>query len=98
MAATGVQTTQQAGPTGQVQASSVTPLPLADQVANGAAQAARRIGQKVEVVLQPEGLGTVSLRVSVERAGLGIHIATDSPAAREMIQANWQQLHQSLDQ
>jgi flagellar hook-length control protein FliK len=74
------------------------PLPLADQVAAGAAQAARRIGQRVDVVLHPEGLGTVSLRVSVERAGLGIHIAVDNPTAREMLQASWPQLQQALDQ
>jgi flagellar hook-length control protein FliK len=98
MTVAGAQATQQAAPAAQVQASTAAPLPLADQVANGATQAARHIGQRVEVVLQPEGLGTVSLRVSVERSGLGIHIATDNPAAREMIQANWQQLHQSLDQ
>jgi flagellar hook-length control protein FliK len=98
MTVAGAQATQQAAPTTQVQANTAAPLPLAEQVATGAAQAARRIGQKVEVVLQPEGLGTVSLRVSVERSGLGIHIATDNLAARDMIQANWQQLHQSLDQ
>jgi flagellar hook-length control protein FliK len=98
MTVAGAQATQQVAPAAPVQATQVAPLPLAEQVANGADLASRKIGQKVEVVLQPEGLGTVSLRVSVERSGLGIHIATDNPAAREMIQANWQQLHQSLDQ
>jgi flagellar hook-length control protein FliK len=93
----GAQPAQAAAPTAEAPPAAAA-LPLADQVADGAALAARRIGQRVEVILQPEGLGTVSLRVSVERAGLGIHVAVDNPAAREMLQASWPQLQQALDQ
>jgi flagellar hook-length control protein FliK len=50
------------------------------------------------MVLQPEGLGTVTVRVSVERAGLGVHIAVDNAQTREMVQASWPQLQQALDQ
>ena len=50
------------------------------------------------MVLQPEGLGSVSLRVTVERAGLGVHIAVENPQAREMVQASWPQLQQALEQ
>jgi len=98
VSATGVQNVQQAAPAAEIQTSTVTPLPVADQIADGVLQASRRTGQSVQVILQPEGLGTVSLRVSVERAGLGIHIAVDNPVARDMVHASWQQLHQSLDQ
>jgi flagellar hook-length control protein FliK len=50
------------------------------------------------MVLQPEGLGSVTLRVSVERGGLGVHIAVDNPQTRELVQASWPQLQQALDQ
>ncbi|HZO27818.1 MAG TPA: flagellar hook-length control protein FliK [Chloroflexota bacterium] len=82
--------------TGQV--GSATTPPIASQIADGALMAARRIGQSVEMILQPEGLGSVSLRVSVERAGLAVHMAVDNPQAREMVQASWPQLQQALEQ
>lgn len=81
---------------GPVQASAATPV--VSQIADGALLAARNIGQSVEMILQPEGLGTVSLRVTVERAGLGVHIAVDNPQTRELVQASWPQLQQTLDQ
>jgi flagellar hook-length control protein FliK len=70
---------------------------VANQVLQGAEAAASRPGQAVQIVLQPEGLGTVSLRVAVERAGgVGIQIRVDNPAAQELIQGSWTQLPQAL--
>jgi flagellar hook-length control protein FliK len=91
-------TVGQAQATDAVQTSSTTPAPVASQIADLAQTAARRPGQSVEMVLQPEGLGTVTVRVSVERAGLGVHIAVDNAQTREMVQASWPQLQQALDQ
>ena len=81
-----------------VQASPATAPPIATQIADGALMAARRIGQSVEMILQPEGLGSVSLRVTSERAGLAVHMAVENPQAREMVQASWPQLQQALEQ
>jgi flagellar hook-length control protein FliK len=81
-----------------VQASAATAPPLTTQIVDGAMLAARRIGQSVEMVLQPEGLGAVTLRVTLERGGLGVHLAVENPQAREMVQASWPQLQQALEQ
>jgi hypothetical protein len=95
------------GPTGNTapvqaatatQASAATAPPLTTQIADGAMLAARRIGQSVEMILQPEGLGAVTLRVTLERGGLGVHLAVENPQAREMVQASWPQLQQTLEQ
>jgi flagellar hook-length control protein FliK len=50
------------------------------------------------MVLQPEGLGSIALRVTSERGGLAVHMAIESPRAREMVQASWPQLQQALEQ
>jgi flagellar hook-length control protein FliK len=81
-----------------VQAAPATAPPIATQIADGALMAARRIGQSVEMILQPEGLGSISLRVTSERAGLAVHMAVENPQAREMVQASWPQLQQALEQ
>ena len=96
--ATGTASLSQSQDVDAVQTSATTAAPIATQIADGALMAARRIGQSVEMILQPEGLGAVSLRVSVERGGLGVHIAVDNPQAREMVQASWPQLQQALEQ
>ena len=81
-----------------MQTSATTAPPLTTQIVDGAMLAARRIGQSVEMVLQPEGLGAVTLRVTLERGGLGVHLAVENPQAREMVQASWPQLQQALEQ
>lgn len=70
---------------------------LADQLAGGVQFASQRPGRTVRVVLQPEGLGTVALRVDMGASRLGIHINVDSVAVRELIEASRGQLQQSLD-
>jgi hypothetical protein len=68
-----------------------------NQILQGAETAASQPGQAVQIVLQPEGLGNVSLRVAIERAGgVVIHIQADSVAARDLIQGSWSQLHHAL--
>ena len=80
------------------QAGAAAAPPIAGQIADGAMMAARRIGQSVEMILQPEGLGSVSLRVTVERGGLGVQIAMENPQARQMVQASWPQIQRALEQ
>jgi flagellar hook-length control protein FliK len=95
---TGTNGVSQAQDVDAVQVSATSAPPVATQIADGALMAARRIGQSVEMILQPEGLGSVALRVTAERAGLAVHIAVDNPQAREMVQASWPQLQQALEQ
>jgi flagellar hook-length control protein FliK len=84
---------------GQAQAGSPTTAQhVTSQIADLAQTASRRLGQNVQMVLQPEGLGTVTLKVSLERGGLNVHLAVDSQQTREMVQASWPQLQQALDQ
>lgn len=80
----------QPAPAGSVQ--------VASQVADAALAAARRPGQSVAMVLQPEGLGSVSLRVTVERGGLSVHLAVENAGTREIVQASWPQLQQAFEQ
>jgi hypothetical protein len=75
-----------------------TPPPFADQLQQGLELATRRPGQTVQMVLQPEGLGTISLRVGIDQSGVGIQIGVDNPAVRDLVQASWPQLQKSLDQ
>jgi flagellar hook-length control protein FliK len=50
------------------------------------------------MVLQPEGLGNVSVKVTVERAGLSVHLAVDNAGTRDVVQASWPQLQQAFEQ
>jgi hypothetical protein len=98
LAATGTGNSMPTQATASVQASAATAPPLTTQIVDGAMLAARRIGQSVEMILQPEGLGAVTLRVTLERGGLGVHLAVENPQARELVQASWPQLQQALEQ
>lgn len=80
----------------QVDASA--PAPVATQIADGAVIAARNTGQSVELILQPEGLGTVTLKVTVERGGVAVHMAVDNPDGRELVHHSWPQLQAALEQ
>jgi flagellar hook-length control protein FliK len=91
-------TVGQAETTSQVQASTGSTPTVASQIADLAQVASKRVGQNVQMVLQPEGLGTVTLRISAERGGLAVHLSVDNQQTREMVQASWPQLQQALDQ
>ena len=75
-----------------------TALPVASQIADGAALAAKTTGQSVQMILQPEGLGTVTIKISMERGGLAVHLAVDNQAGRDLVQNNWPQLQSALEQ
>jgi flagellar hook-length control protein FliK len=89
---------------GQVAAASAAQVdapstqPVAAQIADGALFAARNGGQSVQMVLQPEGLGTVTVKVTVERGGLAVHLAVDNPLGRELVHNSWAQLQAALEQ
>jgi flagellar hook-length control protein FliK len=88
-AATGAQAVDRAGEPAS---------PLVNQLAHGVHLAAEQPGQAVRLVLQPEGLGGVSLRIGLTHAGVNVHIAVDNPATRDLVQSSWPQLSQALDQ
>jgi flagellar hook-length control protein FliK len=99
LGAANASTVGQSQASGQVQASAPTTAQhITNQIADLAQAASRRLGQNVQMVLQPEGLGTVTLKVSLERGGLNVHLAVDNQQTREMVQASWPQLQQALDQ
>jgi flagellar hook-length control protein FliK len=81
-----------------VEHSAESARPLVDQLAHGVHLAGERPGQAVRLVLQPEGLGGVALRIGLTHAGLNVHIAVDNAATRDLVQASWPQLSQTLDQ
>ncbi len=69
-----------------------------EQLAWATELAAQRPERAVRLVLQPEGMGTVAVRVAVRESGVGVQIGVDNPATRELVQASWPQLQQALDQ
>jgi hypothetical protein len=74
--------------------------PVVEQIAQGIELATRQPGRAVRLVLQPDGLGSMSLRVGLSETGTGVqvHIAVDSAATRELVQTGSPQLAQALDQ
>ena len=95
---TNVQHIGQAQATGDTQPAAATAVPVASQIADAAMTAARRPGQSIEMVLQPEGLGSVSIKVVIERAGLSVHLSVDNAGTRDIVQASWPQLQQAFEQ
>jgi flagellar hook-length control protein FliK len=88
----------QAQAAADAQPAGTSAVPVASQIADAALTAARRPGQSVEMVLQPEGLGTVSLKVTVERGGLSVHLSVDNAGTRDIVQASWPQLQAAFEQ
>lgn len=70
--------------------------PIAEQLAPALEQAISRPGRTVRLRLEPEGLGSVSLRVTLGEGGLSIHLALDNAAARDLVQASWPDLARGL--
>ncbi|HZR99607.1 MAG TPA: flagellar hook-length control protein FliK [Chloroflexota bacterium] len=97
-AVSGVHAPAAAGAAQGVERAAEHARPLVDQLAHGLHLAGERPGQAVRLVLQPEGLGGVALRIGLTHAGVNVHIAVDNPATRELVQASWPQLSQALDQ
>jgi hypothetical protein len=95
---TNLQHIGQAQATGDAQPAATTAVPVSSQIADAALTAARRPGQSVEMVLQPEGLGSVSIKVVVERAGLSVHLSVDNAGTRDIVQASWPQLQAAFEQ
>jgi flagellar hook-length control protein FliK len=98
LAALGANNVGQAAAANTVQADAATPPPVANQIADTAATAAKTPGQSVEMILQPEGLGTVTIKVTMERGGMAVHLAVDNQSGRDMVQNSWPQLQHALEQ
>jgi flagellar hook-length control protein FliK len=79
-------------------ASSVSGPPLVDQLAATIENAHRGGERSVRLRLQPEGLGEVTIRIELTSQGVGVRLSADRPATQELIQSNWQELSQALDQ
>ncbi|MBI3964348.1 MAG: flagellar hook-length control protein FliK [Chloroflexi bacterium] len=71
--------------------------PMLQQLAHAASFAAQRSNRTVRLVLHPEDLGSVDLRVTVGQTGVGVHFGVDGEATRQIVQASFGQLAQALD-
>jgi hypothetical protein len=69
--------------------------PLLDQLTEGIRSALDR-HQSVRLVLHPEGLGTVGLRVSTGVDGMNIRLTADNAATYALLQTTWPQLSHAL--
>jgi flagellar hook-length control protein FliK len=72
--------------------------PLGAQLAQGVELASQRPGHSVRLVLQPEGLGEVSVQVGFGPGGVNIHIGVDSAAVRDLVRGSASDLSQALSQ
>jgi flagellar hook-length control protein FliK len=72
--------------------------PLLDQLADSLRLASDQAGRSVRLLLQPEGLGEVNVRVALGEGGVSVHLAVSNAAAHDLIQSTWPQLSQALQQ
>jgi hypothetical protein len=70
---------------------------LIPQLSAGLDLAVERQGTAVHLQLQPEGLGSVDLRVTLGEAGLAIQISVDEASTRDLVQSAVGQLSQGLE-
>ncbi len=54
-------------------------------------------GGEAKVQLNPEGLGKIELRVSVERGKVSIRMLADTPEAKELLQSSMSQIKNSVE-
>lgn len=74
--------------------------PLAEQLASGVRRALDSPGHRVRLRLEPRGLGTVELRVSLGEngGGLRVTISVDQTTTRDLVQGGWSDLNRVLEQ
>jgi flagellar hook-length control protein FliK len=96
--ALGAPTVGQAAAANTVLVDAPTDPPVASQIADGATLAAKTPGQSIQMILKPEGLGTVTIKISMERGGLAVHLAVDNQSGRDLVQNSWPQLQNAFEQ
>lgn len=74
------------------------PQPVHVQVLRGLEAALERPGHTVRLALQPEGLGSVDLQVTLGAGGVRVQIATERADTQQLLQASTPQLAQALEQ
>ncbi|MEH6774454.1 MAG: flagellar hook-length control protein FliK, partial [Cereibacter changlensis] len=86
-----------AGPTRSGPADqSAPPRPLPPEVAPALVDLAKGSGGGVEVALSPAELGSVTLRMEQEGAGLRVTVSADRPDTLDLLRRNADQLQQEL--
>lgn len=75
-----------------------TPQPVHVQVLRGLESALERPGHTVRLALQPEGLGSVDLQVTLGAGGVRVQIAAERADTQQLLQAGTPQLAQALEQ
>jgi hypothetical protein len=69
---------------------------VASQIAHGIRLASQQPGRSVAFRLQPEGLGSVAIRLSQGASGVSVQILLDSPPTRDLVQAGLPDLARSI--
>jgi flagellar hook-length control protein FliK len=72
--------------------------PLVSQLEGALERARHQPGHVVQLRLEPEGLGSVELRVEMRETGMQVHMTVEHAATRELVEATWPQLTQACEQ
>jgi flagellar hook-length control protein FliK len=85
-------------PTASVADGQTAARPLVSQLEGALERARHQPGHVLHLRLEPEGLGSVELRVEMRETGMQVHMTVEHAATRELVEATWPQLTQACEQ
>jgi flagellar hook-length control protein FliK len=72
--------------------------PFAEQIERALSRAVEQPGQSLRLLLEPEGLGMMQLRVELSDAGVRVSFAVEHADTAELVEATWPQLSAAFEQ
>jgi hypothetical protein len=72
--------------------------PLAEQIERALSRAMEQPGQSLRLLLEPEGLGMMQLRVELSGAGVRVSFMVEHADTANLVEATWQQLSAAFEQ